>query len=483
MAHSTDQLLQWIGIPTAAQRNAVTADLFPAPRGLQHLTKETKSGIEEAVVGYSKRRQGAFRISRVQLKWLISLMYWVQDQQRIDKPFQFGIDITEAQFFSALEESYERQQCREDQKKIGESLISSEFQIQLKSTTQWQRWYIELQSVLGSIIGSSGIPLTYVIRDDSTRPAEFHNWETEVIYSAALTGRHFTHDAKTVHQVLLRNIAEDSDAYTYIKTHLRRENGRVDIIALRERYENTSSMEARVNEAKRLFDSLQYRNERSMPFEQFSAKLQKAVDELELGGRPMHNLDIVSALWGKINCAELKGFVDALKVDQMRTPRPYTDIIQDIATEVPNLVSSSRFKSNVSEVNTTRFTRQVEERPVTGVLTKDDKLFIGNYTAAQWRSDSVREHHDQIRKVREANPVTDGGPRPKKFKNKIKKNKRKLASLKKKIQALKEKKATIAAAKANTSSPAASDSDDSDREDQAGKAFGGKGAKKRQKGK
>ena len=81
---------------------------------------------------------------------------------------------------------------------------------------------------------------------------------------------------------------------------LKSEDGRKDYKALLERYDGHSSKETRINEAKSLIKTLQYRNERSMPFERFTEKLQRAIDDLAMGGRPMHNDDIVDLIWPKI---------------------------------------------------------------------------------------------------------------------------------------------------------------------------------------
>ena len=53
-----------------------------------------------------------------------------------------------------------------------------------------------------------------------------------------------------VHQIILKNIAEYSDAYTYIKPHIRGGNGRKNIIALQERFENDGMLQERVLKAK-----------------------------------------------------------------------------------------------------------------------------------------------------------------------------------------------------------------------------------------
>ena len=41
-----------------------------------------------------------------------------------------------------------------------------------------------------------------------------------------------------VHNIITRNILETSHAYTYIKPRIRKDNGRVDMEALKDRYQN-----------------------------------------------------------------------------------------------------------------------------------------------------------------------------------------------------------------------------------------------------
>ena len=40
-----------------------------------------------------------------------------------------------------------------------ESLITTTFQVQLETASQWDRWYVELESNLKMIIGAKGIAL------------------------------------------------------------------------------------------------------------------------------------------------------------------------------------------------------------------------------------------------------------------------------------------------------------------------------------
>ena len=154
----------------------------------------------------------------------------------------FTNGTTQQEFLQALDEASHCNQICTEQRKSGESLVTVNFVSKLKKGSQWERWQEELKSVLGGIIGLKGINLTYAIRiDEIPNLEEQETWEERARVAARLDGPEYRQDRKLVHQFILRNISEDSDAYTYIKSKLEKENGREDIIALRYRYKNIAT--------------------------------------------------------------------------------------------------------------------------------------------------------------------------------------------------------------------------------------------------
>ena len=102
------------------------------------------------------------------------------------------------------------------------------------------------------IIGTKGIALDYVIRQNDTPDlSDQANWEERARLAAPRDGNTYRLDTLSVHGVILRNIAENSDAYTYVKTNIRLDDGRVDIKALKARYENPAMQDMHINEAKK----------------------------------------------------------------------------------------------------------------------------------------------------------------------------------------------------------------------------------------
>ena len=84
----------------------------------------------------------------------------------------------------------------------------------------------------------------------------FATWEKKVIGASPLNGQDFIQDAKIVHNIILKDLSENSEAYTYIEKSLDEQDGRVDILALRARYANKYADDVLGNEAKESFQRL-----------------------------------------------------------------------------------------------------------------------------------------------------------------------------------------------------------------------------------
>jgi hypothetical protein len=120
----------------------------------------------------------------------------------------------------------------------------------------------------------------------------------------------------TVHLFILNNVSEESDACTYIQQLLRCNDGRCNVLALRERHENEATIQTRVNMANKTWDLLVYKNERAMTFESFCKKFQRALQHFDRAQRPKHPGDIVDWIWGHMQNSELTQTVAALKASQ-----------------------------------------------------------------------------------------------------------------------------------------------------------------------
>ena len=137
MPIATMTILEWCGVSTPPRRASVRADLVPEPDNLNNLVDEDEEGIKGVCAGYSKRRNQPFSLSRVAVKRLVSLMQWVQDKAWLNVTPKFENGITCDNFITEIREASKQARLRAEQKKIRESLIASEFTVQLKTRQQW----------------------------------------------------------------------------------------------------------------------------------------------------------------------------------------------------------------------------------------------------------------------------------------------------------------------------------------------------------
>jgi hypothetical protein len=475
---ATTTLLTWCGISTARNCNRIIADMNSAPEGLDHLNDESTEGLMSMYRDYTKRTvaDGKIIFTRIQQRRIIALKDWVKDRFRLEEDATFGDGTTRQDFIEALDAATQRKKSRTNQRKTGEALVTTVFQVKLETATQWDRWIIELESNLKMIIGANGIALSYVIRQDDTPDlSEQDTWDMKAMLGAPHTGTKFNQDKLTVHNIILRNVAEGSDAFTYMKPHIRKDNGRADIKALRERYENASMQEQYINEAKKTIASITYRNERAMKFEKFVAQFVKAIDELEKRGRGLHNPDIVDLIWQKVKNPDLSQYVVALKVQYQRVPRDYQQVLQDIASQIPTL-STAPFRQT-SEVTSKYKTGDDSQCPDSGAHDAEGNLFTGTYPFKKWIDDSVKPYWKEIRAALKAN--TNKHPSKKAKGNDGKK--RSIASLESQISEMASKQVKLEAHIASLNTNGASNNEDNPTTSivkwsgaGAGDAFGGR---------
>ena len=87
-------------------------------------------------------------------------------------------------------------------------------------------------------------------------PTVLKPWESMATLAVHHDGSSYDQDKLTFHNIIIQNIANGSDAYTYVKPHIKKDNGRRDIKALRGRYENSAMHEQYVNKAKRNLETV-----------------------------------------------------------------------------------------------------------------------------------------------------------------------------------------------------------------------------------
>ena len=270
------------------------------PEGLKHLNSETSEEILGKFRDYAwcDKEYGKIIFTEVQKRRLIFLMDWVKDKNRLEEEALFPYGTTRHEFIHELEEATTRKKWRKEQNKVGESLITTSFQVQIEAAGKWDCWVVELEGNLKINLGAQGIPLSYPIRENNTHDQiEVETWDKKSVLTVPLTGRLYNQDNLTVHNIILCNISDASYAFTYVKSYIKKDDGINDIKALLSKYENVAMQEQYLSKSKRTIDTIQYRDERAMTFETFVSKIVKSINELEKRGTGMHNAEMFENIW------------------------------------------------------------------------------------------------------------------------------------------------------------------------------------------
>jgi hypothetical protein len=460
------------------------------PGGLGDLAAFTTEEVKEATKSFTRLPNNPFMLSPHTTKRLVQLTLWAKDQERLGIAVNFENGTTQPQFTVAIEEAQQREKIRKERQKSAENLPSVKVEPPLKTSAGWDAWSTSIETALTLAYGSKGVPLAYLIRENAAPDLTVGGtWEEMAISGAPLAGLDYDADKLNVHLFILNNVGEESDAYTYIQPILGRKDGRRDILALRGRYDNEATVQTRVNMANKTWELLVYKNERAMSFEEFCSKLQKALQNFERAGRAKHEGDIIDWIWAHIQNAELGQILAALKAGQAMAARTPTQILQEIAKEIPNLHKGSNFQSRVSamEIHGSNDYTFDGYPPSRGAYTTDGRLFCGSYPHRQWFNDEMSEFRQQIMEIRDQHPELRpargvGGGKDKSNspnrRNQDKKHNYKLKSLQQQHEKMKAK---LSALQSNLEDKDDVDDDDDDDTDHAGNAFGGRASMKGKK--
>jgi hypothetical protein len=290
MAIDVITLLTWSRM--AINRQAVViSELMPG--GLDDLDQYSQEEIRDAIKGFKTmpRAVDRFSLSALTTKRIVQLSLWVKDRVRLNQPVEFGDATTQVMFTAEIEQAQQREEIRRDRKKTADGLSTLKIDPPLKNSAGWEAWIDSIRAALTIAYGSKGVPLLYAIRGHDLPRFDGNDWEELAINAAPFTGLDWESDRKTVHLFIANNVSEDSDAHAYIKPLMIRNNGRLDIRALEDRYENEATIQARVNAANKTWELLVYKNERAMTFEDFSKKLTKALLNFDRANRAKHMME------------------------------------------------------------------------------------------------------------------------------------------------------------------------------------------------
>ena len=236
MAQVMDTILTWIGFDQEETRERLQAEGFES---FDDILAMKEKDVRDLAESYSRRTiadgRTIFGIRRI--RYMIGLIHWVQDFERIgESPSLEGIN-EQAQLRMVLDEASRRADVRKVEKDQSDTVSKAADPGKFKDERKWPEWEPAFVNYLSTIPGVNGIPLCYVIREheDPDRSIDHASFNEKAIACAPLAGSNFQADSRRVHQ-LLKSYLQAESAEQWIKPLARKQNGREDMEALRGHY-------------------------------------------------------------------------------------------------------------------------------------------------------------------------------------------------------------------------------------------------------
>lgn len=307
-----DTVLEFIGF--VDNEIARVGNEIEREQGLRAFASYDKKRAKELATDLKEKPQnqrvqvGSKRTERIR-----AVAHWVLDKLRInEEPSIEGME--EDEFLAAINSSAERDKIREASKDGNEALAKEAAPGMLTGEKIWVKWIAALENQLGMILGVTGVPLIYVIREHEVpeEGMEYGNFEEECIAKCPLVGPAFEQDSKTVHQIVV-SYTTGENAEQWLKGVKRHKNGRRDIETLRAHHAGQGNQTRRIADAERMEKNLFYKDERSLSFSNFLAKMQTMFNIYAEVGEPKTDAAKLRLLLDKIQSTALQGHVQTVR--------------------------------------------------------------------------------------------------------------------------------------------------------------------------
>ena len=336
------QALFWIGFQVEDERNSIMTDAFNSIRDITVLTKDDIKTLSNSFATRTAA-DGRLLFGLKRTKYLKGLAHFIQDFFRVSKiPSINGLSSTT--FCDALDVALQRSVIRDTMIRNSKVAAEAANPGKLDSENNWKKWEERFHNYLNVQLGTNGIPLSYIIREnDVPDNTNNTNFMTQCTMAAPLTGEFFIANTQIVFHMIV-NATTGCASADWIKSTLRYSDGRRSWKKLVEHFAGEGSASKALAEAEHLFETLHYKNERAMSFENFLTKCQKMFNIFEKQGEPMGNDARVRFLFKHVQHPDLEAPIEALKVLQSGGEIiTYTRAANHLSTHVSNM--KERFQS------------------------------------------------------------------------------------------------------------------------------------------
>jgi hypothetical protein len=277
---------------------------------------------------------------------------------------------------------------------------------------------------------------------------------------------------------LIHGFVQNETAETWIKPTEKRQNGRVDFLALQAHYGGEGNKAVRIEEAEVLRNNLTYRNERVLSFEKFLTSMQAMFTGFQDNEEIMTDPMKIRLLFQKVQHPKLEVVKSALKVQSdmdVAGTVTYDFIANSMAAEAARLPEHTPNRQ-ASGVDTHGGGKR--SAPESGVKNRDGTIYTGFYPG--WH-DMADEDKTMVIEERKLKKGAGGQPKTRRTSkaSSIKSKKKTLQKMKREISSLKARFKSLKKKKGEASDD---DSDEADEpQDNAGSQFGGRASKKSKK--
>ena len=261
--HSIHQMLYWCGFTNNGQRTTIFDDSLSTFDDIRMMSPKDITAMQRDFGGRATVGRINFGVRRT--KRLTSMLYFVQDFYRVSEtPTIVGLNNNT--FNTVLETALARADVRETLMDQSDTSVKQASPGPLMNERKWKEWETKFENYLSTIIGSNGVPLSYVIGDNDNPPADqsnLTNFTSRTITCAPLNGVHYEADRYTVFQQIL-SFTTGQPSEDWIKSTRKYADGRRSMQALRDHFSGEGNASRNIAEAERLRENLHYKNERAM---------------------------------------------------------------------------------------------------------------------------------------------------------------------------------------------------------------------------
>ena len=470
-ADSLQQMLHWIGFRTAPQKASMVEDSFSSWEDVRMLSDKDIDGMATSFATRTANN-GRIIFGTNRTKYVKATVHWVQDFYRVsEEPSIIGLN--ERTFKMQLQRALTRALIRKNLSDQTSSAADVSSPGPLEKESQWKEWEEKFANYTRAHIGASGVPLSYVIREneDPDLEGEHPDFITKTIACAPLEGESYEADRLTVFNFIV-SFTTGHPSGDWVKNTLRYSDGRRSMNALRDHFSGEGNATRSLAEAERLKASLHYKSERAMPFETFLTQCQKMYNIFQKEGEPMTEEARIRFLFKSVQHADLQATVEALKAQRVGgMDLSYVTCANHISTavsELPEYVAKNR---NVSAIGTRG------DNNTSGIYNADGTIKTGHID--NWNKLTLAE-----KKLVYSERKKQGIKFNKKDDSSLSSPSTSAAStntIRQLKQQLKKSKRQIKSLKRSKSSNNDDGNDDDDEDMDAGDQFGGKASKKKTK--